>query len=99
MEANLWMFLPICKVVIVIVRQALSKKVAVTQVTRLEVISIQPFDKLDARRAAEVAGAAGRHRVGRVLGTSLAALVSSCRRRGVARLKSRAGLAVAPGEG
>lgn len=93
------MFLPICEVVIVIVWQALSKEVAVTQVTGLEVVSIQPFDKLDARRAAEVAGATGRHRVGRVLGAGLAALVSSRRRRGVARLKSRAGLAVAPGEG
>lgn len=89
-----WMFLPVCKVVVVIVRQALPQKVAVTQVTGLEVISIQAFD---ARGAAEVA--AGGHGVGRELGTGLAALVPPRGRRSVARLESRAGLAVAPGEG
>lgn len=45
---RLWTFLPICKVVVVVVRQALPKKVTVTQVTRLEVIGVQAFHELDA---------------------------------------------------
>lgn len=95
---DLQKLLPVCQVVVIVVGQALSEKVTVAQVTRLEVISVQPFDELNARRAADAAGAAGWHRVGRVLGSSLTPLVSSSGRRGVACLKSRAGLAVAPGE-
>lgn len=94
---RLWTFLPICKVVVVIVRQALPKEVTVTQVTGLEVIGVQAFHELDAWRAAEVA--ASWHGVGCVLWSGLAALVSPCGRRSVARLESRAGLALAPGEG
>lgn len=94
---RLWTFLPICKVVVVIVRHALPKEVTVTQVTGLEVTGVQAFHELDAWRAAEVA--ASRHGVGRVLWSGLAALVSPCGRRSVARLESRAGLALAPGEG
>lgn len=93
------MLLPVSQVVVVVIRQALSQKVSVTQVTRLEVGVVQPFDELDAGRAAEAAGAAGWHGVGRVLGTGLTPLVPSTRGgRGVARLEARAGLAVAPGE-
>lgn len=91
--------LPISEVVVIIIWQALSLKVTVAQVTRLEVGVIQPFDELDARRAAEAAGAASRHRVGRVLGGALATLVPSTGGgRGIARLEARARLAVAPGE-
>lgn len=41
-------FLPICEVVVVIVRQTLPKKVTITQVTGLEVIGVQAFDELNA---------------------------------------------------
>lgn len=94
------MLLPVGQVVVVVFRQALPEKVAVAQVTGLEVAVVQPFDELDARRAAEAAGAAGRHRLGRVLRPcGLAPLVAGARGgRGVARLEPRAGLAVAPGE-
>lgn len=90
-------FLPICEVVVVIIRQTLPKKVTVTQVTRLEVIGIQAFDKLNAWRTAEVASRW--HCVGCVLWGGLAALVSTSGRRSVARLKARARLAMAPGKG
>lgn len=95
-HAYLQILLPISQVVVVI-RQALSKEVAVTQVTRLEVV--QPLDELDARRAVEAAGAAGGHRLRRVLGAALTPLVPPARGGGgLSRLETRAGLAVAPGE-
>lgn len=94
--SNSMAFSPICQVVVVIIRQTLPKEVAVTQVTGLEVIGVQAFNELDARRAAEVASRW--HCVGCVLCRGLAALVSPSGGRGIAGLKARARLAVAPGE-
>lgn len=95
------MLLPVCQIVIIIIWQALPQKVTVTQVTGLEVgvFHIQAFNKLHTRCAAEAAGAAGWHGVGRVLGACLAALVSSTSGRwSITSLKTRTGLTMAPGE-
>lgn len=97
-DVPLQMRLPVCQVVVVVIGQAFSKKVAVTQVARLEVgvVNVQSFNELNARGAAEAAGTAHWHRMGCILGGGLTALVPSCGRWSIACLKAWAGLAMAP---